>query len=322
MSARLWLAASTACVFAVSATPALAQQYPVKPVRIVIPFAPGGGTDFIARIMAQKLTESWGQQVIPDNRPGAGGTVGAELGAKAPPDGYTLTMLAGSYGVNPALYKLNFDPVNDIQPVIQIAKGPILVVVHPSMPVKTIKDLIALAKARPGQINYASSGQGSILHMATEHFSSMAGVRMNHIPYKGTGPAITDTVAGQTTLLFGSIATTLPQVKNGRLRAVAVTTMQRLAAQPEIPTVHESGLPNYDVTNWHGLMAPRGTPRPIVDKINADVTRIISQKDMEEKLMSDGVSPSGGSPELFSQILAKEIALWKKVAAQAKVKVD
>jgi len=322
MSARSWLAASAASLFALAVTPAVAQQYPVKPVRIVIPFAPGGGTDFIARIMAQKLTEAWGQQVIPDNRPGAGGTVGAELGAKAPPDGYTLTMLAGSYGVNPALYKLNFDPVNDIQPVIQIAKGPIIVVVHPSMPVKTIKDLIALAKARPGQINYASSGQGSILHMATEHFSSMAGVKMNHIPYKGTGPAITDTVAGQTTLLFGSIATTLPQVKNGRLRAIAVTTMQRLAAQPNIPTVHESGLPNYDVTNWHGLMAPRGTPRPIVDKINADVTRIISQKDMEEKLMSDGVSPSGGSPELFSQILAKEIALWKKVAAQAKVKVD
>jgi len=322
MSARSWLAASAASLFALAVTPAVAQQYPVKPVRIVIPFAPGGGTDFIARIMAQKLTEAWGQQVIPDNRPGAGGTVGAELGAKAPPDGYTLTMLAGSYGVNPALYKLNFDPVNDIQPVIQIAKGPIIVVVHPSMPVKTIKDLIALAKARPGQINYASSGQGSILHMATEHFSSMAGVKMNHIPYKGTGPAITDTVAGQTTLLFGSIATTLPQVKNGRLRAIAVTTMQRLAAQPDIPTVHESGLPNYDVTNWHGLMAPRGTPRPIVDKINADVTRIISQKDMEEKLMSDGVSPSGGSPELFSQILAKEIALWKKVAAQAKVRVD
>jgi len=322
MSARSWLAASAASLFALAVTPAVAQQYPVKPVRIVIPFAPGGGTDFIARIMAQKLTEAWGQQVIPDNRPGAGGTVGAELGAKAPPDGYTLTMLAGSYGVNPALYKLNFDPVNDIQPVIQIAKGPIIVVVHPSMPVKTIKDLIALAKARPGQINYASSGQGSILHMATEHFSSMAGVKMNHIPYKGTGPAITDTVAGQTTLLFGSIATTLPQVKNGRLRAIAVTTMQRLAAQPNIPTVHESGLPNYDVTNWHGLMAPRGTPRPIVDKINADVTRIISQKDMEEKLMSDGVSPSGGSPELFSQILAKEIALWKKVAAQAKVRVD
>jgi tripartite-type tricarboxylate transporter receptor subunit TctC len=322
MSARSWLAASAASLFALAVTPAVAQQYPVKPVRIVIPFAPGGGTDFIARIMAQKLTEAWGQQVIPDNRPGAGGTVGAELGAKAPPDGYTLTMLAGSYGVNPALYKLNFDPVNDIQPVIQIAKGPIIVVVHPSMPVKTIKDLIALAKARPGQINYASSGQGSILHMATEHFSSMAGVKMNHIPYKGTGPAITDTVAGQTTLLFGSIATTLPQVKNGRLRAIAVTTMQRLAAQPDIPTVHESGLPNYDVTNWHGLMAPRGTPRPIVDKINADVTRIISQKDMEEKLMSDGVSPSGGSPELFSQILAKEIALWKKVAAQAKVRGD
>ena len=322
MSARSWLAASAASLFALAVTPAVAQQYPVKPVRIVIPFAPGGGTDFIARIMAQKLTEAWGQQVIPDNRPGAGGTVGAELGAKAPPDGYTLTMLAGSYGVNPALYKLNFDPVNDIQPVIQIAKGPIIVVVHPSMPVKTIKDLIALAKARPGQINYASSGQGSILHMATEHFSSMAGVKMNHIPYKGTGPAITDTVAGQTTLLFGSIATTLPQVKNGRLRAIAVTTMQRLAAQPDIPTVHESGLPNYDVTNWHGLMAPRGTPRPIVDKINADVTRIISQKDMEENLMSDGVSPSGGSPELFSQILAKEIALWKKVAAQAKVRVD
>lgn len=319
---RLSLVAVSATFLLGAAAPLLAQQYPVKPVRIIIPFAPGGGTDFIARIMAQKLTESLGQQVIPDNRPGAGGTLGAELGVKAAPDGYTLTMLAGSYGVNPALYKLSFDPVNDIQPIIQIAKGPLLVVVHPSLPVRNIRELVALAKAKPGQINYASSGQGGILHMATEYFASMAGVKMNHIPYRGTGPAITDTMAGQTTLLFGSIASTLAQVKTGRLKPLAVTTMQRLPTQPDIPTVHESGVPNYEVTNWHGLAAPRGTPRTVVDRINADVTKILGQKDMEEKLQTDGVSPAGGSPEHFSEVLAKEIAQWRKVAAIAKVKAD
>jgi tripartite-type tricarboxylate transporter receptor subunit TctC len=303
-------------------SPASAQQYPTKPVRIVAPFAPGGGTDFIARLMAQRLTEAMGQQVIVENRPGAGGLLGTEVGVKAAPDGYTLTMIAASYPVNPALYKMNFDPVSDIQPIIQIARGPFLIVVHPSMPVKNIKDLIAVAKSKPGAINYATSGQGSIVHMSTELFQSMAGIKMNHIPYKGTGPALTDTMAGHTTLLFGSIAATMPIVKSGRLRPIAVTTVRRIPALPDIPAVDESGVKGYDVTNWHGFIGPRALPRPIVDRINGEVTKIIKVKDMEEKLQADGVAPAGGTPEQFGQIIAREIAQWKKVAAQANIKLE
>ena len=305
-----------------TAVPASAQQYPSKPVRIVAPFAPGGGTDFIARLMAQKLTEAFGHQVIVENRPGAGATIGTEAGVKSPPDGYTLTMVAASYSVNPSLYKLNFDPISDITPIIQIAKGPFLVVVHPSMPVKNAKDLIAIAKSKPGEINYATSGQGSIVHMATELFAMMAGIKMNHIPYKGTGPALTDTMAGNTTLLFGSIAATLPLTKGGRLRPIAVTTAKRIPALPNIPTIAESGVPGYDVTNWHGLIGPKGLPRPIVDRVNGEVNKIIKQKDMEEKLQADGVSPVGGTPEDFMKTIQREIPQWKKVAAQAKVKVE
>jgi tripartite-type tricarboxylate transporter receptor subunit TctC len=301
---------------------ASAQQYPTKPVRIVAPFAPGGGTDFIARLIAQKLTEAMGQQFIVENRPGAGATIGTEYGVKAAPDGYTLTMIAASYTVNPSLYKLNFDPINDIQPIIQIAKGPFLVVVHPSMPVKNIKELIAIAKSKPGAINYATSGQGSIVHMATALFESMAGIKMNHIPYKGTGPALTDTMGGQTTLLFGSIAATMPVVKSNRLRPIAVTTAKRIPALPNVPSIDESGVKGYDVSNWHGFIGAKALPRPIVDRINGEVNKIIKQKDMEEKLQADGVAAAGGTPEQFAQIIAREIPQWKKVAAQAQVKVE
>lgn len=306
----------------VLAVPAFAwgQQYPTKPIRVVAPFAPGGGTDFIARIIAQKLTAALGQQVMVDNRPGAGGTVGTEIGVRSAPDGYTLTMIAASYTVNPSLYKLKFDPANDVSALILIDKGPFLVVVHPSMPVKNIKDLIALAKAKPGEINYATSGQGSIVHMATELFLSMAGVKMTHIPYKGTGPALTDTISGQTTLLFGSIASTLPYTKSGRLRPIAVTTAKRIPAEPGIPSIAESGVPGYDVTNWHGLIGPKGMPRPIVDRINGEVAKIIKQKEMEAQLQSDGLSADGGPPEEFQERIRKEIDQWKKVVARAGIK--
>ena len=314
---------SLAAVGVLAATaPASAQQYPSKPVRIVAPFAPGGGTDFIARLMAQKLTEGLGHQVIVDNRPGAGGTLGTEIGLKSPPDGYTLTMIAASYPVNPSLYKLNFDPINDMTPIIQIAKGPFLVVVHPSLPVKNVKDLIALAKSKPGEINYATSGLGSIVHMATELFASMAGIKMNHVPYKGTGPALTDTLAGHTTVLFGSIAATMPIVKSGKLHPIAVTTAKRIPALPDVPSIAESGVKGYDVSNWHGLIGPKGLPRPIVDRINGEVNKIIKLKDMDEKLQADGVAPAGGKPEQFGQIISREIDQWKKVAAQAKIKLE
>jgi tripartite-type tricarboxylate transporter receptor subunit TctC len=309
--------------FCLAAAPAAAQPaWPAKPIRFVAPFAPGGGTDFIARVAAQKLTEAVKQQVIVENRPGAGGTLGAEIGARAAPDGYTFTVIAGSYAVNPSLYKLAFDPVNDITAIIQFSQGPFVIASHPSLPAKTAKELIALAKAKPGQLNYATSGQGSITHLATELFLSMAGVRMTHIPYKGTGPAVTDTVAGHTQLIWGSAAATVPQVKAGRLRAIGVSTAQRIPALPDVPTVNESGLKGYEVILWHGLIGPRGLPRPIVERVNDELNRALKAKDMEEKLATDGVSPAGGTPEQFAALIKRDIGVWRDVVKRAGVKAE
>lgn len=301
---------------------AYAQNYPTKSIRIIAPFAPGGGTDFIARVAAQKLTEGLGQQVIVDNRPGAGGSLGAELGTKAPPDGYTYTLIAGSYSVNPSLYKLHFDPVADITPVIQLSQGPFLIVCHPALPIKNIKELIALGKSKPNGLIYASSGQGSIVHLATELFADMAGIKMIHVPYKGTGPALTDTISGQTQLLWGSIATTLPQVKNGRLRSIAVSTAKRIEALPQVPTVDESGLKGYDTILWHGLIAPKALPRPILDRVNGELNKILKQKEMQDKLAGDGVTAAGGTPEQFGMLIKKDIDTWHRVVQKAGVKPE
>ena len=302
--------------------PATAQQYPAKPVKIIVAFPPGGGNDFIARFIAQRLSVSLGQQFIVENRTGAGGTIGVELGVKAPPDGYTLTLISNSYTVNPSLYKIRFDPIADITPLIQISQGPYIVVVHPSLPVKSLGELLALARARPELVNFASSGQGSVNHLAAELFASMAGFKLNHIPYKGTGPALTDTIGGQTNALLGSVSTTLPHVRAGRLRALAVTTPRRLTAEPEIPTVAEAGVPGYETTLWHGLIGPKGLPPAIVERINAEVTRVLKVKDTAEQLQNDGVSPAGGTSEEFRDLIRKEIELWRKVVQDAGVKAE
>jgi tripartite-type tricarboxylate transporter receptor subunit TctC len=299
-----------------------AQQYPTKPVRIVVPFAPGGGSDFIARFMAQRLTAGLGQQVIVENKPGAGGMLGITQGVQSPADGYTLTLIASSYTVNPSIYKFTFDPVSDITPIIQLSQGPLLIVVRPTLPVKTTQDLIALAKSKPGQVNFASSGQGSVIHMATELFQSMAGIKMNHIPYKGTGPALTDTIGGQTDVFFSSTATAVPHVQSGKLRAVAVTTLKRIPALPDVPTVNESGVKGYDVVLWHGLIGPKGLPRPIVDRINAEAGKALKVKETAAQLQNDGVAPAGGTPEQFAAQIKKEIGVWRKVAADAGVKAE
>lgn len=301
---------------------AFGQAYPSKPIRIVAPFAPGGGTDLIARVAAQKLTESLGQQAVVDNRPGAGGVLGAELGAKAPPDGYTFTLVAGSYAVNPSLFKLNFDPINDITPVIQLSQGPFLVVVHPSLPVKNIRELIALAKAKPAELTFASSGAGSITQLATELFADMAGIKMIHIPYKGTGPALTDTMAGQVQILFGSVGATLPQMSSGRLRPIAVTTSKRIAAAPNVPTIDESGVKGYDVILWHGLIAPKGLPRPILDRVNSDLNKALQTREMTDRLAGDGVSAAGGTSEQFAALIKKDIEVWRAVVKKAGVKAE
>ncbi len=302
--------------------PAHAQQYPTKPVRIIVPFAPGGGSDFIGRFIAQKLTAALGSQVIVENKPGAGGVIGIEQGVKSAPDGYTLVLIASSYTVNPSVYKLSFDPVADITPVVQISQGPLLIVVNPQVPVKSVKDLIAMAKAKPGELNFASPGQGSVIHMATEYFDNMAGIKMNHVPYKGTGPALTDTISGQTQVLFSSTATALPHVKGGKLKAIGVTTPKRIPALPDVPTVMESGLPGYEVVLWHGLIGPKGLPKPVVERINGEVNKALKLKETDDQLQNDGVSAGGGTPEQFGATIKREIGVWKKVAADAGVKAE
>src|SRR5262245_3555075 len=301
---------------------AAAQPYPAKPVKIVVAFPPGGGNDFIARFVAARLSGSMGQQFVVENRPGAGGTIGVEIGLKAAPDGYTLTLISNSYCVNPSLYPLKFDPVDDMTPVIQISQGPYVVVVHPSLSVRTLRELIEMAKTKPDAINFASSGQGSVAHLATELFASMAGFKLNHIPYKGTGPALADTIGGQTNALFGSVSTTLPHVRAGRLRALAVTTTYRLSAEPSIPTVAEAGVPGYQTVLWHGLIGPKGMPASIVQQLNAEVTRVLKLKEASEQLQNDGVSPAGGTPEGFREAIRQEIGTWRKVVKDAGVKAE
>ena len=301
---------------------AFAQSYPAKPVRIIVPFAPGGGSDLAGRLVAAKLTERMGAQFIVENRPGAGSNLGAEIAVKAPADGYTLLLISASYTVNPSVYKLSFDPINDITPIIQISGGPYVVAVHPSVAANTLAEFVALVKKQPDKFAYGSSGNGSIMHVASEYFLDSAKIKVLHIPYKGTGPAVQDTIGGQVQLVFGAVPVTLPHVKAGRLRALAVTTSKRIAAAPDLPTVEEVGYPGYEVTNWHGLVGPKGLPRDIVERLNREIGEVVKSDDMKKNLAADGLEPAGGSPERFGQILKSEMTRWAKVVQQAGIKVD
>jgi len=311
-----------ACALAVAASAACAQQYPVKAIRVIAPFAPGGGADFMGRLTGQHLTELIGQTVVVENRVGAAGIIGYDYGLKAAPDGYTLTVVSTTYSILPSLYKLPYDPIKDMQPVIQFSRGPYIVAVHPSLPVKNIKELIALARARPNTINYASSGTGANVHLVTEMFTSMTGTKMVHIPYKGTGPGVTDTIAGQTQLVFGSMSSVLQYVRAGRLRALAVTSAQRNPAAPELPTVIESGVPGYDTFDWQGIVAPRGVPRAIVDRLNLEYGKILRGREVSERLLKDGIVASPSTPEEFGYFIANEIEVVRKIVAKAGIKVD
>jgi tripartite-type tricarboxylate transporter receptor subunit TctC len=313
----LVLAAATLIASAPSAS---AEDYPTRPIHVIVPFAPGGGSDFIARFMGVRLGELLGKPLVVENKPGAGGALGAEVGVKAAPDGYTLTVIASSYTVNPAIRKVNFDSANDITPIIQFSQGPLLVLVHPSLGVNTLQELIALAKKKPGEINFATSGQGSIIHAATELFNVRAGIKMTHIPYRGTGPALVSILAGETQVFFSSPATAMPHVQAGKLKVLAVTTAKRLPALPAVPTVQEAGVPDYDVTLWHGLIAPKGVPQPIVDKLNKAANETLKLSEATEKLATDGVAPAGGTPEQFGATIRKEVEVWKKLAADGIIK--
>jgi tripartite-type tricarboxylate transporter receptor subunit TctC len=301
-----------------------AQTYPARPMRIVVPFPAGGIADLFARVIGQKFNEAWGQPVVVDNRPGAGGNIGAEIVAKSPPDGYTLVMGSiGTHSVNVSLFsKLAYDPIRDFAPVALVMEAEGLLVLHPSVPVQSVKALIALAKARPGQVAYASAGHGTAGHLAGELFKSMARVDMVHVPYKGNVPAITDLIAGQTSLLFATMPTVLPQVQAGRLRALAVTGSSRSPAAPELPTIAEAALPGYSVTNWIGLFAPAGTPRDIVMKLNGETVRIMQAPDIQKRLTNEGAKFTPRTPDEFAAFVKSEIAKWAKVVKDAGIRVD
>jgi tripartite-type tricarboxylate transporter receptor subunit TctC len=294
---------------------AAAQEYPVKPVRLVVPFTPGGTTDILGRLVAQKLSESIGRQVIVDNRPGAGGTIGSDIVAKSPADGYTLIMgHIGTFGVNPTLYpKLPYDAVKDFQPITLFAMITNLLSVNPSLPVKSVKELVALARARPGQLNYGSGGNGSAAHLATEYFKLLSKTDIVHIPYKGTAPAITDLLAGNTSMILTGVPAQLPHIKSGRLRALGVASAKRQPLFPELPTIMEGGVKGYEATQWYGVLAPAGTPRPIVDRLNAALVKALQSADVKERLASEAGEPVGNSPEEFHAFIQKEIARWAPV---------
>jgi len=299
-----------------ASTAAIAQlDYPTKPIRLVVPFTPGGSTDILARVIGQKLTEAWGKQVIIDNRPGAGGNIGVDLVAKSPADGYTLVMgHIGTFGVNPTLYpKLPYDPIRDFQPITLVALVPNMLSVYPALPAKSVKELVALAKTKPGTINFGSGGNGSAAHLAGEYFKLLTKTEITHIPYRGTSPAVTDLIAGQIQMIITGVPPTLAFAKSGKLRALAVATAKRLPLLPELPTIAEAGVPGYEATQWYGVLVPAGTPKPVVAKLNAEMAKAIQGKDVREKLAADAAEPVGNSPEEFGAFIKKEIARWAPV---------
>jgi len=298
--------------------------YPSKPIRIVVPFPAGGTTDILARAVAQKLTETGGQPVVVDNRPGAGGNIGAELVAKSAPDGYTLLMgTVGTHAINPGLYaKMPYDHQRDFAPVILVAGVPNVLVVHPAVPVNSVQELIAYAKANPGKLNFASSGNGTSIHLSAELFKTMAGVQMTHVPYKGSSPALQDLVGGQVQLMFDNLPSSLALIKAGKLKALAVTSKERAAALPDVPTIAESGLPGFEASSWFGLLAPAGTPQPIIAKLNAEIAKWLATPEAKEKMLGQGANAAGGSPDDFARFIATETAKWQKVVKESGAKVD
>lgn len=303
--------------------PALAQTFPVKPVRWIVPFPPGGAADISSRLIGQKLSERWGQQVIIDNRPGAGGNLGTEMTARAAPDGYTVVLVPATFTTYPSLVrKPLFDPVKDFSPISLVSSSPLMLVVHPSLPVKNVRELVALAKARPDQLNYASSGIGASAHMAAELFKSATKTRIVHVPYKGQPPAIIDLVSGQVQLMFPNVPSVLAQVKANRLLPLAVTTAGRSVLFPEMPTVAEAGVPDFEVTQWGGLVTAAGVPAAITDKFQKDLSAVLNQPDVKQSMLGHGFEVVGNTPGQFSEFIRLEIAKWAKLIAEAGIRAD
>jgi len=290
------------------------QAYPAKPIRLILPFPPGGSTDIVARLIGQKLTESWGQPVLIENRPGAGGNIAAETAARAAPDGYTLFQVNVANAIGATLYpKLSYDLITSFAPVIQLATTPYVLLAHPTVPAKNTAELIALAKARPGQLNYASAGGGSATHLSGELLKSMAGVNIVHVPYKGTGPAVTALLSGEVDLYFATVPAALPLVEAKKLRALGVTSARRSPLMRDVPAIAEAGLKGYETSTWHGVLAPAATPADVVVKLNAEIARTLAQPAVKERLVGQGLDPVGGTPEQFGAYLKTEISKWAVV---------
>jgi tripartite-type tricarboxylate transporter receptor subunit TctC len=321
---RCSILAGGAILLGLACVPAAGQNYPVKPIRLIVPYPPGGPTDLVGRSIGQKLTEAWGQQVIVENRAGAASAVGTEVAARAPADGYTLLLgTSAGFSINPALGgKLPYDAERDFAPITLLVINPQILVVHPSMPVQTVKMLVALAKSRPGQINYASVGNASPQHLGMEMLKSMTGIDMVHVPYKGTAPAVTDILAGNVSLMFNSMPSVLPQARSGRLRGLAVSSARRSAAAPDIPTVAEAGVPGFDYVTWYGLFAPAGTPRDIVNRLNAQVAKMLAEPELAKRFASQGAEPLSNSPDQLAQYRRAEYERWRKLIAEMKLKVE
>jgi tripartite-type tricarboxylate transporter receptor subunit TctC len=305
------------------AFPQGADSYPARPVRILVGLAPGGGTDIQARLFAQKLTENVGRSFIVENRTGAGGTIAYSLASKAAPDGYTLLAVASGYSITPAIYsKLPYDPLKDLAPISLVVQAPLLLLAHPSLPVKSAKDLVAMARAKPGILDFGSAGHGTSTGMALEMFRTMGNLKVTHVPYKGTGQALIETMSGQVHAIFGNPLSSYQHVKSGRLRGLGVSTPQRSKVFPELPTISESGVPGYETATWFGMLAPAGTPAAIIGKVNAELLKTLKAPEVLERLAPDGGEPVGSSPEQFAQHLQREIARWRKVVKDAGIQMQ
>jgi tripartite-type tricarboxylate transporter receptor subunit TctC len=308
------------CLTQFTAQAIAAQEYPLRPIRLIVPLAPGGAMDTIARSVGQKVGPNLGQTIVVDNRGGGGGTVGAGIAKAADADGYTLIMMSATSVIRPLLYKANYVMFRDFTPISQVSAQPYLLVVHPSLPVRSVRDLVALAKASPGKLNYASAGQGSIIHLATELLSVNTGIRMVHVPYKGMGAAYPELIAGHTQLALGSIVSALPHARSGRLRAIAVSSPRRSKTSPDIPTVAESGVPGYAVTNWYGVLAPAKTPRPVIERLHREISAVLHHPDMMKRFAADGAEAVGSTPEAFRDHIKDEMEKWAQVIRKAGLK--
>ena len=304
----------------VTAGPAAAQNYPTKPIRLIVSFAPGGQGDILARTIGPKVAGTFKQSVLVDNRPGAGGTIAYEITVRANPDGYTMILAASGYATSAALYKLTYDPMNDVAPIALIGESGFVVALHPSIPVTSIKELIAHDKANPGKLNYGSSGIGGATHLATELFNQMTGSRMTHVPYKGMILALNDLIGEQIQVIFGNLSNVIPQAKSNRVRVIAMTTAKRSSALPDIPTVAET-VPGYEAALWYAVLGPKGLPKDIVARWNSEINRVLQLPDVKERMAGDGLEPVGGSPERFREVLSRDIAKWQKVVKIAGIKV-